>query len=237
MPSSQTPSKRRYSRSQIEIDYAKLDQRVQSFVRQLSDAVEIEVLGAEECFTFLRRLVNYDRWRIEGRPKSTQFLDYQVANSEIEAERDHLRVGNHSVKVLTMREAIAETRPLVLKALLDIPANFIAVSEWVLLENAQARKELWPKPSPLIFNTTRAYFGLRASAARKSSMGCFRPSAGSLPAIIQGRLRPAKAGAGSQMVSTRSRPTMSQWSVTLPLSTTYACRCRALVGQIWVGMA
>ena len=38
-------------RSQIEIDYAKLDQRVQSFVRQLSDAVEIEVLGAEECFS------------------------------------------------------------------------------------------------------------------------------------------------------------------------------------------
>ena len=86
--------------------------------------------------------MNYEDWRIEGRPKSTQFLDYQVANSEIEAERDHLRVGSHFVKVLTMREAIAETRPLVLKALLDIPANFIAVSEWVLLENAQARKEV-----------------------------------------------------------------------------------------------
>ncbi len=143
-------------RSQIEIDYAKLDQRVQSFVRQLSDAVEIEVLGAEECFTFLRRLVNYDQWRIEGRPKSTQFLDYQVANSEIEAERDHLRVGSHFVKVLTMREAIAETRPLVLKALLDIPANFIAVSEWVLLENAQARKEVMKRKRH--FNISKTSF-------------------------------------------------------------------------------
>jgi type IV secretion system protein VirB4 len=143
-------------RSQIEIEYAKLDQRVQSFVRQLSDAVEIEILGAEECFTFLRSLVNYDKWRIEGRPKSTQFLDYQVANSEIEAERDHLRVGSHFVKVLTMREAIAETRPLVLKSLLDIPANFIAVSEWVLLENAQARKEVMKRKRH--FNISKTSF-------------------------------------------------------------------------------
>jgi type IV secretion system protein VirB4 len=143
-------------RSQIETDYARLDQQVQSFVRQLSDAVEIEVLSAQECFTFLRRLVNYDDWRIEGQPKSTQFLDYQVANSEIEAERDHLRVGSHFVKVLTMREAIAETRPLVLKALLDIPTNYVAVTEWVPLENAQARKEVMKRKRH--FNISKSSF-------------------------------------------------------------------------------
>jgi len=42
-------------RSQIEADYARLDQQVQSFVRLLTDTMEIAVLGAEECFTFLRR--------------------------------------------------------------------------------------------------------------------------------------------------------------------------------------
>ena len=56
-------------------------------------------------------------WRIAGKPQSTQFLDYQVVNSNIEAERDHLRVGDHFVRVLTMKEAITETRPLVLDAL------------------------------------------------------------------------------------------------------------------------
>jgi len=30
-------------------------------------------------------LLNYDDWRIAGRPQSTQFLDYQVINSDIEA--------------------------------------------------------------------------------------------------------------------------------------------------------
>jgi CHAT domain-containing protein len=87
-------------------------------------------------------LLNYDDWRVAGRPQSTQFLDYQVVNSDIEAERDHLRVGDHIVRVLTMKEAITETRPLVLDALLKIPANFYVVTEWTPLATDKARKEV-----------------------------------------------------------------------------------------------
>ena len=111
-------------RTQIEGDLARLDQRVQAFTRQLADFVQIAVLDQQGQFRFLRRLLNYDDWRIAGKPQNTQFLDYQVVNSDIEAERDHLRVGDHFVRVLTMKEAISETRPLVLDALLKIPANF-----------------------------------------------------------------------------------------------------------------
>jgi len=117
-------------RSQIENELARLEQKVQAFSRQLADLMQIEVLGQQEQFRFFRRLLNYDEWRIAGKPQSTQFLDYQVANSNIEAERDHLRVGDHVVRVLTMKEAITETRPLVLDALLKIPANFYVVTEW-----------------------------------------------------------------------------------------------------------
>ena len=91
---------------------------------------------------FFRRLLNYDDWRIAGRPQYTQFLDYQVVNSNIEAERDHLRVGDHFVRVLTMKEAITETRPLVLDALLKIPANFCVITEWIPLAADKARKEV-----------------------------------------------------------------------------------------------
>jgi type IV secretion system protein TrbE len=87
-------------------------------------------------------LLNYDDWRVAGRPQSTQFLDYQVVNSDIDAERDHLRVGDHIVRVLTMKEAITETRPLVLNALLKIPANFYVVTEWTPLPADKARKEV-----------------------------------------------------------------------------------------------
>ena len=116
-------------RTHIERDLQRLDQHVQAFVRQLSDFMQIEILNRQGQFRLFRRLLNYDDWHIAGRPQSTQFLDYQVVNSDIEAERDHLRVGDHIVRVLTMKEALTETKPLVLDALLKIPANFYVVTE------------------------------------------------------------------------------------------------------------
>ena len=129
-------------REHIEHDVRRLDQHVQAFARQLADFMRIEVLDQQGQFTFFRRLLNYDDWRVAGRPQSTQFLDYQVVNSNVEAERDHLRVGDHIVRVLTMKEAITETRPLVLDALLKIPANFYVVTEWTPLPADKARKEV-----------------------------------------------------------------------------------------------
>ena len=129
-------------REHIEHDARRLDQHVQAFARQLADFMQIEVLDQHRQFSFFRRLLNYDDWRVAGRPQSTQFLDYQVVNSDIEAEREHLRVGDHMVRVLTMKEAITETRPLVLDALLKIPANFYVVTEWTPLPADKARKEV-----------------------------------------------------------------------------------------------
>ncbi len=129
-------------RSQIEHDFARLEQRVQAFTRQLDDFMQIEVQNQQGQLHFFRRLLNYDDWRIAGKPQSTQFLDYQVVNSNIEAERDHLRIGDHVVRVLTMKEAITETRPLVLDALLKIPANFYVITEWTPLSTDKARKEV-----------------------------------------------------------------------------------------------
>ena len=129
-------------RTQIDADLVRLEQRVQNFTRQLADLMPIEVQGQQAQFSFFRRLLNFDDWRIAGKPQSTQYLDYQVVNSNIEAERDHLRVGDHFVRILTMKEAIAETRPLVLDALLKIEGNFYVVTEWTPLSMAKARKEV-----------------------------------------------------------------------------------------------
>src|ERR1022692_911287 len=129
-------------RSQIESGLARLQGQVQAFVRQLADFVQMEVLNQQGQFRFLRRLLNYDDCRVAGWPKHTQFLDYQVVNSNLEAERDHLRVGDHLVRVLTMKEAIAETRPLVLDSLLKISGNFHVVTEWLPITTEKARKEV-----------------------------------------------------------------------------------------------
>ena len=129
-------------RTQIDADLIKLEQRVQNFTRQLADLMPIEVQGQQAQFSFFRRLLNFDDWRIAGKPQSTQYLDYQVVNSNIEAERDHLRIGDHFVRILTMKEAIAETRPLVLDRLFKIEGNFYVVTEWTPLSMAKARKEV-----------------------------------------------------------------------------------------------
>jgi len=128
--------------SEIARDLARLDNQVQAFVRQLADFVRIEVLDYKGQFRLFRRLLNFDDWRIAGKPASSQFLCDQIHNSEIRAERDHLRVGDDFVRILTMKEAVSETRPLSLDALLKLPANFIAISEWVPLSAAAARKEV-----------------------------------------------------------------------------------------------
>lgn len=129
-------------RTHIECDLQRLQQHVQALIRQLADFLNIEVLDQQGQFRFFRRLLNYDDWRVAGKPQSTQFLDYQVVNSDIEAERDHLRVGDHLLRVLTMKEAITETSPLVLDTLLKIPANFYVVTEWTPLAADRARREI-----------------------------------------------------------------------------------------------
>ena len=131
-----------FLRRQIDADLQKLESRVSNFVRQLSDFMQLEVLDQEGQFTFFRRLMNFDDWRIAGKPKSSQFLDFQVVNSDIEAERDHLRVGDHFVRLLTMKEAVSETRPMVLDKLLKINANFHVVTEYTPISTARARKEV-----------------------------------------------------------------------------------------------
>lgn len=129
-------------RAQLDADLMKLEGRVHDFCQQLSDFMQIEILDQQGQFTFLRRLLNFDGWRVAGKPKSTQFLDYQVVNSDVAAERDHLRIGDHHVRLLSMKEAIGETRPMVLDKLLKINANFHVVTEWTPMATSKARKEV-----------------------------------------------------------------------------------------------
>ena len=129
-------------RRQIEVDLEKLHARSANFSRYLGDLMTVELLPQEEQFTVLRRLMNFDAPQIEGRPRSGQFLDYQVANSDVEAERDHLRVGGHYVRLLTMKEAVAETRPMVFDKLLKIESSFHVVTEWTMVSTDTVRKAI-----------------------------------------------------------------------------------------------
>ena len=132
-----------------------LQQKVHSFIRQLSDMVEITILQKEAAFQVFYRLLNLEPWKIaNARLLGPRYLDTQLCDSNIEANRDHLRVGDYYVRILTMKDAVSETRPLLLRSLLEIETNFHIVTEWMPLDSARSRNEI--KKRKRHFNSTKS---------------------------------------------------------------------------------
>src|SRR6266851_910865 len=128
---------------QIERDRLLLQQKINSLSGQLNDLTTVELLGAEKTFRLDRRLVNFRPSKVHEVPlQGARHLDWQICDSELEAHRGYLCVDDYYVRVLTLKELPAETRPLLLKGLLDIRANFHVVTEWHPVDNARARKEI-----------------------------------------------------------------------------------------------
>jgi type IV secretion/conjugal transfer VirB4 family ATPase len=128
---------------QIERDQLRLQQKINSLGGQLSDLTTVELLGAEQTFRCIRRLVNLRPSKIDAAPLCrARHLDWQLCDSEMEAHRGYLRMDDDYVRVLTLKELPGETRPLLLQGLFDVPANFHVVTEWHPVDNAKSRKEI-----------------------------------------------------------------------------------------------
>lgn len=127
-------------RSEMTEDAVTLRRSVSSFLRNLQQYSQAHVMEMDDQFTFLRRLINYDKPLIAGKPRSSQYLDYQIANSSIAANPDHLRVGQHFVRVLSMKDSPSTTKPRVLDSILKMDANYIVCMEWNVLDTATAKK-------------------------------------------------------------------------------------------------
>ena len=105
--------------------------------------VGIERLHKARAFAFFRRLVNYDPTRAAAASLTYDtHLDYFVADSPIECHRDHLMVGRHAVKVLTMKEPPAQTFAHMLADLVTVPGASIACLEWQRLAADRVRRDI-----------------------------------------------------------------------------------------------
>jgi type IV secretion system protein VirB4 len=117
--------------AEIERNRNRLEQKVSSFVLQVSDFLTVEVLGKQAAFMFLKRLLNFDSLKIEyARLKHDTFLDYYLCESHLECHRGFLRVDDYYLKVLTLKEPSAQTFPLIFQKLLEVSANFFITTEW-----------------------------------------------------------------------------------------------------------
>jgi|SRR5579884_584060 len=136
-------AQRTFLYEQIKRDRAALSSKVESLIGQLNDLTKIELLGAEKAFRLKRRFVNFCPFKIQStKLRGPGRLDRQLCDSELEANRGYLRVDDYYVRVLTLKELPSETRPLILRGLFDVPANFHVVTEWHAVDNARARKEI-----------------------------------------------------------------------------------------------
>ena len=108
----------------------------------LSD-LGVERLGKRDAFLFFRRLLNYDPVRATAAALTYDtHLDYFVADAPIECHRDHLRVGRHAVKVLTMKEPPAQTFAHILSDLVAVKGSLIACLEWQRLPADRVRRDI-----------------------------------------------------------------------------------------------
>jgi type IV secretion/conjugal transfer VirB4 family ATPase len=127
---------------------ARLRHQAEAFALQLRDVLNIRLADKREAYQLLRRLLNYDPAVAEGtRLKYDGYIDYFAADSAIEGHRGFLRVGDHFVRVLTLKDLPASTRPDMLQALRELPAEAIIATEWQAVDSFDARQLITRKIS------------------------------------------------------------------------------------------
>src|SRR4051812_37470369 len=143
--------------------HARLDEAIDELTRHasacttlLDDVLHPTPLSKEETFRFLRRLCNYADWKADAAPlKYDDYLDFFVADSTLECHRTHLRLDEHRVNVLTMKEPPSSTHALMLEVLHRVAQPLVLCTEWLRLDTERVRREIRAK--------RRHYFNKRIS--------------------------------------------------------------------------
>ncbi|MGE5360785.1 MAG: hypothetical protein ACM3NQ_17350 [Bacteroidales bacterium] len=128
---------------------ADLDRAVAT-LRHKAQTLEVQLadfgprrLSRPDAFRFFRRLVNVDPDVANAAHLAYDtHLDYFVADSAVECQRDHLVVGHRLVKVLSTKEPPSRTFAFLLRDLYTVPGEFIACLEWQRLPGDRVRRDL-----------------------------------------------------------------------------------------------
>ncbi|HVB54974.1 MAG TPA: DUF87 domain-containing protein [Candidatus Acidoferrales bacterium] len=136
---------------------ATLHQKVRSFILQVTDFVRVDLLPKQGAFCVLKRTLNFAPLKLRlARLKHDTFLDYYLCESHLECHREHLRLDDYYVKVLTLKEPSAQSFPLIFKSLLEAQANFHIVTEWKREDSGKTRKAIQSKRRHF-HNTKRSF--------------------------------------------------------------------------------
>jgi type IV secretion system protein TrbE len=125
---------------------AALRHKVDTFIGQTQTAAGAELLDKSAAFELLRRLLNYSRHTADlVTLTEDRFVDYAVAGSSLECHRDHLRLHDTYVRVLTVKQPPRQTFAHMLQPLYELPANVIICTTWRAEEESQTRRMIQSK--------------------------------------------------------------------------------------------
>jgi type IV secretion/conjugal transfer VirB4 family ATPase len=126
--------------SELSHSLSVLHAKARTFLGQTIDFVSARVLPKLEAFRVLKQVLNFSPLKIENASlKCDTFLDYYLAESQIECHRGFLRVDDYYLKVLTLKEPSPQTFPLIFKRLLEVEANYFLCGEWQKQDPAKSR--------------------------------------------------------------------------------------------------
>ncbi len=144
--------------SELSKAQAKLWQKTQSFILQVSDFLPVRVLDKQEAFRVLKKTLNFTPAKLDlARLKHDTFLDYYLTESQIECHRGYLRVDDYYVRVLTLKEPSAQSFPLIFQRLFEAQSNYYVVTEWKKEDSGKTRRAIQAKRRHF-HNTKRSFF-------------------------------------------------------------------------------
>lgn len=123
-----------------------LHQATNSFVEQTVECLHAQLLTKEEAFLFFRRLLNPDPAKATAvqLPKDSP-TDFLAVDSELECYRDHLRLDNYYLKLLTLKQLPSRTFSNILSDLSKVRADLVVVTEWSALDTVKALADIRSK--------------------------------------------------------------------------------------------
>jgi len=128
--------------SELDRAIGTLHHKAQAFEVQIGEFGPTR-LGKQDAFRFFRELVNYAPAAVDAaRLTNDTHLDYFVSDSAIDCHRDHLLVGDRTVKVLSMKEPPSQTFAFLLQDLYEIPGEFVACLEWQRIASDRMRRDV-----------------------------------------------------------------------------------------------
>ena len=133
---------RRILETQLGAACERFESAVAAFRGLVNDVTPLEPLGGESLFLDLALAANSRRAAATASFLGSHGLDRQLALSDLEAHRDHLRVDGERIETYALLDPPSVSRAHLFGAVLDLDAELDLAAEWRREDTAHSRRRV-----------------------------------------------------------------------------------------------